>query len=180
MRSFFTNAAIAALTFASSTTGLNILLGNDDGFASANTRETYRLLKQHGNNVALVASADKESGQGGRSVFTNNRNLVSPSEYGIIPAGTPSIGQDPADSQICYYNGTPAAAAFVGIDYVVPTHTNLSSIDLVVAGPNFGTNLGPFLYTLSGTAGYTYSSVGRGSPAITFSGGNGTASRTVD
>lgn len=180
MRSFFTNAAIAALTFASSTTGLNILLGNDDGFASANTRETYRLLKQHGNNVALVASADKESGQGGRSVFTNNRNLVSPSEYGIIPAGTPSIGQDPADSQICYYNGTPAAAAFVGIDYVVPNHTNFSSIDLVVAGPNFGTNLGPFLYTLSGTAGYTYSSVGRGSPAITFSGGNGTASRTVD
>ena len=33
--------------------------------------------------------------------------------------------------------------------------------------------MGPFLYTLSGTAGYTYSSVGRGIPAIAFSGGNG-------
>lgn len=33
-------------------------------------------------------------------------------------------------------------------------------------------NLGPFLYTLSGTAGYTYASVGRGYPAIAFSGGN--------
>jgi 5'-nucleotidase len=43
---------------------------------------------------------------------------------------------------------------------------------LVVAGPNFGTNLEPFYYTLSGTAGYTYSSTGRGIPAIAFSGNN--------
>lgn len=55
---------------------------------------------------------------------------------------------------------------------MIPTYYNNRSIDLVVAGPNFGTNLGPFLYTLSGTAGYTYTSVGRGYPAIAFSGGN--------
>lgn len=55
---------------------------------------------------------------------------------------------------------------------MIPNFTNFSEPDLIVAGPNFGTNLGPFLYTLSGTAGYTYSSVGRGYPAIAFSGGN--------
>ena len=169
----FAATAIAILTLTSSVSTLNILLGNDDGFGSAQTRETYRLLKESGHNVVIVASADNESGQGGRSVFTTNRSLVHDSEFGLVPAGSPSIGTDPADSSIWYYNGTPAACAFVGIDYVIPNFTNFSSIDLVIAGPNFGTNLGPFLYTLSGTAGYTYSSVGRGYPAIAFSGGNG-------
>lgn len=71
-----------------------------------------------------------------------------------------------------YYNGTPAACAFVGLDYVVPNFTDFSTVDLVIAGPNEGTNLGPFLYTLSGTLGYTYVSVGRDIPAIAFSSGN--------
>lgn len=60
----------------------------------------------------------------------------------------------------------------MGLDYVIPNFTDFKEPDLVVPGPNFGTNLGPFLYTLSGTAGYTYGSVGRGYPAIAFSGGN--------
>lgn len=33
--------------------------------------------------------------------------------------------------------------------------------------------ISPFLYTLSGTQGYTYTAVGKGYPAIAFSGGNG-------
>lgn len=60
----------------------------------------------------------------------------------------------------------------MGFDYVLPNFANFTAPDLVVAGPNFGLNLGPFLWTLSGTAGYTYFSVGRGFPAIAFSGGN--------
>lgn len=43
--------------------------------------------------------------------------------------------------------------------------------DLVLNGPNFGWNLGPFLYTLSGTVGATYTAVERGIPAIAFSAG---------
>jgi 5'-nucleotidase len=34
---------------------------------------------------------------------------------------------------------------------------------------NVGTNLGPFLYTLSGTMGGTYAAVGRGIPGIVSS-----------
>nr|POF15303.1 acid phosphatase [Quercus suber] len=171
-RSMIASAVTAALAFSSQTSALNILLGNDDGFAAANVRETYRLLKESGHKVVLVSPVDNQSGMGGRSVFTTNSSLVTASEYGIIPAGAPSFGNDPTDSQIFYYNGTPAACAFVGIDYVVPNFTDFDKIDLVVAGPNFGTNLGPFLYTLSGTAGYTYSSIGRGIPGIMLSGGN--------
>jgi len=33
--------------------GLNILLNNDDGFGSANLRETYRLFKEKGHNGML-------------------------------------------------------------------------------------------------------------------------------
>lgn len=167
-------STVAAATAALATQGncLNILMGNDDGFAAANMREFYRLLKAEGHNVVVVSEADNQSGMGGRAVFTNNASLAVNSEYGLIKAGSPSIGTDPNDSNIWYYNGTPAATAFVGLDYVLPNHASFKEPDLVVAGPNFGDNLGPFLYTLSGTAGYTYASVGRGYPAIAFSGGN--------
>jgi 5'-nucleotidase len=34
------------------------------------------------------------------SLFTTNKTLVVPSEYGLIPAGARSIGTDPNDSNI--------------------------------------------------------------------------------
>lgn len=40
----------AILGLASSSHALNILLNNDDGFGSANLRETYRLLREAGHN----------------------------------------------------------------------------------------------------------------------------------
>lgn len=54
----------------------------------------------------------------------------------------------------------------------MPTFLNNITIDAIVAGPNVGQNLGPFLYTLSGTIGATYAAVDRGYPAIAFSGGD--------
>lgn len=46
--SFF--AAAAVFSLASSSSGLNILLNNDDGFGSGNLRELYRLLKHEGHD----------------------------------------------------------------------------------------------------------------------------------
>jgi 5'-nucleotidase len=43
------------------------------------------------------------------------------------------------------------------------------TVDLVVTGPNVGTNLGVFVYSLSGTCGAAYASVMYGVPAIAFS-----------
>jgi 5'-nucleotidase len=75
------------------------------------------------------------------------------------------------DSHIWYYNGTPSACVQVGLDYVLPRYANFSVPDLVLSGPNYSLNLGPFLYTLAGTLGATYTAVERGIPAIGFSGG---------
>jgi 5'-nucleotidase len=88
-----------------------------------------------------------------------------------VKAGAPSVGPDPMDSHIWYYNGTPSACVQVGLDYVLPRYANFTVPDLVLSGPNYGLNLGPFLYTLAGTLGATYTAVERGIPAIGFSGG---------
>ena len=51
--------------------------------------------------------------------------------------------------------------AVFGIDLIAPKVFG-APIDLVVSGPNEGNNLGPFIYTLSGTVGATYTSIERG------------------
>ena len=153
MRLFLAHCLTAALLAPSN--ALNILVNNDDGFGSANIRELYRLLRAAGHDAWIVAPVDNESGQGGRSVFTTSSTLTKPSEYNLVPAGAPSFGTDPMDSHIWYYNGTPAACTFFALDYVVPKYTGWTKVDLLVSGPNFGNNLGPFLYTLSGTIGAT-------------------------
>ena len=48
------------------------------------------------------------------------------------------------------------------IDILVPKKFGSTPIDLVVSGPNEGSNAGPFVYTLSGTVGAAYISVERG------------------
>ncbi|KAI1850872.1 hypothetical protein JX265_004934 [Neoarthrinium moseri] len=174
MRSSSILAGVALLV--GSVQGLNILMNNDDGFGSANLREFYKVLKGKGHNVWIVAPATPQSGQGGRSDFTTYPNLTANSQYNLVPAGSPSVGPDPVDSQIWYYNGTPAACTFVALDYVLPNFANFSVPDLVVTGPNYGTNLGPFVWTLSGTAGAAYAATSRGIPAIAFSGSNSAAS----
>lgn len=151
---------------------LNIIVNNDDGFGSANIRELYRLLNAAGHNAWIVAPVDNQSGKGGTESFTTEAKLTAPSEYDFVPEGAPSFGTDPNDSHIWYYNGTPAVCTFFALDYVVPNYWNGTKPDLLVAGPNFGNNLGAFLYTLSGTIGASYAAIERSLPAIAFSGGN--------
>ena len=62
---------------------LNIIVNNDDGFASANIREFYRLLKAAGHNAWIVAPVSNQSGKGGTEVFTTEATLTSPSEYNV-------------------------------------------------------------------------------------------------
>ena len=156
-----------------SSIALNIIVNNDDGFGSANIRELYRLLNAAGHNAWIVAPVSNQSGKGGTAVYTTEANLTASSEFGLVPKGAPSFGTDPNDSHIWYYNGTPVTCTFFALDYVVPNYWNGTKPDLLVSGPNFGNNLGPFLYTLSGTIAATYAAVERSLPAIAFSGGNG-------
>ena len=139
------HSILLAAALATSASALNILLGNDDGFGSAQLRQLNDLLKADGHKTIVVAPVDNESGQGGRAVYTTNRNLTTASEFGLVPAGAPSLGRDPNDPDVWYYNGTPAACTFVALDYVIPKYYNNITIDLYTGGPNFGGNLGPFL-----------------------------------
>ncbi|OCT51594.1 Acid phosphatase [Cladophialophora carrionii] len=166
------SAAVAASACVGTSSAISILLGNDDGFGSAQVREFYRLLKESGHQVIMVAPADNQSGMGGRSVFTSNKSLAVNTEFDLIPAGAPSIGRDPNDPDIWYYNGTPAAVTYVSLDYVIPNFYGNRSIDLYVGGPNFGLNQGYFYYTLSGTIAGTYAAIQRNLPGIAFSGAN--------
>ncbi|KAF2091702.1 5'/3'-nucleotidase sure [Saccharata proteae CBS 121410] len=173
MRISLVSFAVTALSLAHASEALHILLNNDDGWASANIRETYRLLKQAGHQVLMVAPVVDNSGQGGRSSFSTEANLTTNGEFDSVLAGAPSLGHEPFDNHVWYYNGTPAACTFVNLDYVLPrVWPNVTAPDLLVSGPNVGQNLGSFLYTLSGTMGATYAAVGRGIPAIAFSAGS--------
>ena len=135
-------------------------MGNDDGFGSAQLREFKCCFDEEGHTTVVVAPVDNESGQGGRAVYTTSRNLTTASEFDLIPAGAPSLGRDPNDPDIWFYNGTPAACTFNALDLGLPRYYNNMTIDLYTGGPNFGGNIGPFLYTLSGTMGGTYAAVG--------------------
>lgn len=55
---------------------------------------------------------------------------------------------------------------------MLPRFADFKVPDLVVTGPNYGTNLGPFVWTLSGTAGAAYAATHRSIPAIALSGSN--------
>ncbi|KAK4554276.1 hypothetical protein LTR86_008484 [Recurvomyces mirabilis] len=162
-----------------SSNALNILLNKDDGFGSANTRELYRLLRTAGHDAWMVAPAVDNSGQGGRLIFTSYAKLTNETEFGLVPAGTPSLGPDPHDNHIRYYNGTPAACTAVGLDYVLPTFAKFLVPDLFVSGPNFGDNVGTFAFTGSGTIGATYFAIERGIPGSVFSAANPTQSYTT-
>ncbi|KAJ8462414.1 hypothetical protein ONZ45_g17941 [Pleurotus djamor] len=161
-------------SFVAAASALNILLSNDDSWASANIRETYKALKASGHDVLLVGSAVQQSGKGGSFVLPTV-NITEPGgEFGTIPVGAPFFGRDENDANIWYFNATPAATVAFGLDIVNPQFWGNKTIDLVVTGPNEGANLGPFLYTLSGTLGGAYAAVYRGLPAVAFSGVNGT------
>lgn len=140
-------------------------ISNDDSWASANIRATYYALRRAGHSVQMVAPAVQQSGKGGTIVLPTS-DLTGPAAFNTAPAGAPYFGRNASDSGLAYFNGTPAAASFWALDQVKPFG---GDIDLFVTGPNEGTNLGPLLYTLSGTIGASYAAVGRGYPAMAFS-----------
>lgn len=154
---------------------LNIVLTNDDSWASANVRALYYALRRAGHRVLMVSPERNQSGKGGTVVLPTERNLTSPGRGGFVPVGSPYAGLNVSDPGLRYFNGTPAACAGWALDHDAPYFFNASrndttgGVDLVVSGPNEGTNLGPFLYTLSGTIGASYFSVERNVPSIAFS-----------
>ncbi|PWN29888.1 sure-like protein, partial [Jaminaea rosea] len=146
---------------------LKIILTNDDSWESANIRATYYALRSAGHNVTIASEAHQQSGTGGTVKLPVNQTIVTPGRGDSIPASAPYFGRNETDPAITYFDGTPTAAVFWALDQV--KYFGDDGPDLIVSGPNEGTNLGPFLYTLSGTIGATYAAIERGYPAMAFS-----------
>ncbi|KAK4204570.1 putative acid phosphatase [Triangularia verruculosa] len=170
MRSLSLVAAWAALL--SQVQCLNILITSNDGFGTASVRELYRQMTSLGHNCYVVASVTAQTGEGVRADFTSNPRLDSDGDWGLVKAGAPSLGTDPTDSHIWYYNGTATAQVLVALDYILPTVCGLTVPDLIISGPNSNSNSGAFLQTLSGAMGATYVAIERGIPAMAFWTGN--------
>ncbi|RLV92688.1 Acid phosphatase [Spathaspora sp. JA1] len=151
----------------------NILLTNDDGWAATNIRATYSKLKDAGYNVYMVAPVSQRSGFGGKFDVPTSPTLETDGGFSYPAAGAPSWGHEESDDHIWYFNGTPASCVAFGLTYLPEFFNKSIDYDLVVSGPNEGTNLSPGMFTLSGTIGATYNAVYRGLPAVAFSGSNG-------
>ena len=91
---------LAALSATGTCSALNILLGNDDGFGSAQLRQLKDILDADGHKTVVVAPVDNESGQAGRSSYSSSRKLTTASKFNLVPAGSPALGRDPVDQNV--------------------------------------------------------------------------------
>ncbi|CAG7850618.1 SubName: Full=Related to acid phosphatase {ECO:0000313/EMBL:CCA72173.1} [Serendipita indica DSM 11827] len=149
---------------------LKIVIGNDDGWATANIRTFYNTLKGAGYNPLISAPASNKSGSSG--IEFPPIPLITAGEFNTIPAGAPATGADPKDKNIYYVNSFPATAMKYGIEEFAPKVFG-GKPDFAVTGVNVGDNLG-LKTQFSGTVGAAAKAISYGIPAIAFSGVGGT------
>ena len=156
---------------ASQAFALNILVCNDDSIASANVRALKKKLAAAGHDVIVSAPVDNQSGSGGALAFLRPIEALTGNERAAkvfgLAAGSPGIGNDPADNSVFYVNGSPVAACLYGIDVQSPKKWG-SVPDLVISGPNEGNNIGA-INASSGTFNNLVYAIGRNLPAIAVS-----------
>ena len=172
MKAFSANRAAAAtlIPLLMPALGANILVSNDDGWATSNIRSLYAELNSTGHNVILSAPAENKSGSSSYDEPPTARR--SPCQFNSCPAGSPPIGTDPSNPRIQYVNSYPVTAVNAGLDKLVPTFFDDELVGLVVTGVNIGDNV-DIKVPFSGTVGAAVAAVKRGIPAIAFSGKSG-------
>lgn len=171
--------AAALLALGPPAHALDILVCNDDGFTSANTRALYERLTLAGHRVIVSAPVDNQSGRGGYVSFLApipripaqytdpySMRTVVPRALAVYPqlVGQPGVGVDPADPAIAYVWGSPVMACLYGIDVKAPK-TFGRVPELIVSGPNEGNNTGQ-INASSGTVNNVYYGINRGIATI--------------
>jgi 5'-nucleotidase len=129
----------------SSASALNILLTNDDGYASEGIKAVSAALLEAGHRVTVVAPATQQSATGMK-----------------ITLGNLSVAQHAPE--IWSVSGSPADSVMIGLSNIFGENQP----DLVISGANFGQNLGSNVM-LSGTVGAASMAVFMGVPAIALS-----------
>lgn len=96
----------SALALAGFSTGLNILMNNDDGFGSGNLRELYKLLKADGHNGKLRPPTlpTREAGPG-TDIF---KSISSP----LPPSRAPRVADQPLPTNPSS-SVTPSTASYL-------------------------------------------------------------------
>ncbi|KAI0632825.1 sure-like protein [Trametes polyzona] len=148
----------------------NIVITDDDGWATAQIRQQFDTLSNAGHNVVLSAPALNQSGKS--SLSTTPKPLTEPCEFNTCPSGSPAMGFNSSNPRLNYVNGYPVDAARYGIQTLAPKYFDGAKPDFVVSGPNVGTNLG-LVVLLSGTVGAACEAARSGIPAAAFSGVSG-------
>ncbi|EJD00402.1 sure-like protein [Fomitiporia mediterranea MF3/22] len=146
-----------------------VLISNDDGWATANIRALYAGLRDEGLNVVLSAPAENQSGTGSLDLPPWQVGF-SGCEFNSCPPGSPPTGQNASDSRLNYVNSFPATATRLGITEFGPQFFGGGEPDIVLAGPNVGSNTGLIRDELSGTVGAATEAVlSFGIPALAIS-----------
>ncbi|CAJ2510960.1 Uu.00g065850.m01.CDS01 [Anthostomella pinea] len=171
--------------------GARILQSNDDGGAELYIRSFNDALNKAGHDVVLSAPAENKSGTGEftHAPFSSPGRIYSRSsadsidlepeprtdscEYNSCPANSGPIGTNKTNTRLNWVNSFPVTSARYGIDIFGPLIWDGEGPELVVSGPNVGSNLWvqvPF----SGTAGVAvYASHAAQIPGIAFSAASG-------
>ncbi|KAF2145843.1 uncharacterized protein K452DRAFT_220380 [Aplosporella prunicola CBS 121167] len=148
-----------------------LLQSNDDGWAEINLRTFHNVLRTAGHNVVLSGPAENESARG--SLDKDPTTLSSPCEYDSCPEGSPATGSNATDPRLNYVNSYPVTSVRYGLNTSAANFFDGTAPDLVLTGPNVGTNLDiqlPFSGTVGGAS---YAAHTAKVPAIAFSGKTG-------
>ncbi|THH30210.1 hypothetical protein EUX98_g3969 [Antrodiella citrinella] len=146
----------------------NIILTNDDGWATAMMRAQMDALIAEGYNVVMSAPSENQSGTSSKSAPPTVLNITC--EFGTCDVGSPAVGTNASNTRINYVNSFPVNAVQYGLSTLAPKFFN-GKPDFVVSGPNVGTNLLGDVMN-SGTIGAACEAAKQGIPAVAFSGSN--------
>lgn len=143
----------AAASASSKVKPLKVLVSNDDGVTGEGMSALVTALRKEPKlTITVVAPLANKSGTGGKT--TPGPLAASPV---TLPNGFPATAVD----------GYPADAVNYALDNVM---TGAKAPQLVMAGINFGANVGPFV-PISGTVGAARAGAARGIPALAASQG---------
>ncbi|KAF1350198.1 5'/3'-nucleotidase sure family protein [Delphinella strobiligena] len=148
----------------------NIVSTNDDGWAEMNIRTLYDTLTSSGNSVVLSAPAENKSGSD--SLEATPTTVTDGCEYSSCPSDSPAYGHNSTKERLNYVNSYPVTAMKYGVQNLSTTYFD-GLPDLLVSGPNVGSNLG-IVTLFAGTIGAASAAADQlGVPGIAFSGATG-------
>ncbi len=144
---------VSGATAAKAPAALKILVSNDDGVKAPGIDALVKALRKESKlTLTVVAPATNQSGTGGKT---------TPGVLSAAPSTT--LGGFPAIAVVGY----PADSVNYALDKVL---TGSKKPTLVIAGINFGANVGPFV-PISGTVGAARAGARRGLAALATSQG---------